>query len=66
VSFGWSTFGRRRRPTAFVIAGEEVGFDEILFAVSKEAKPFSGTTPAAGGGAAGAVLLASPREEGKG
>ncbi|MBZ9794698.1 hypothetical protein [Mesorhizobium sp. ES1-4] len=56
----------------FVIAGEEVGFDEILFAFLKSAKPLDKirlpgeTTPAAGGGAAGAVLVVNPWEEDKG
>lgn len=47
----------------FAIAGEEVGFDEILRRRWKEAMSFRETTPAAGGGAAGAVLLDSLWEE---
>ena len=47
----------------FVIAGEEVGFDEIPFAFFKGAKPFSETTPAGGGGPAGAVSVVNLREE---
>jgi len=50
----------------FVIAGEEVGFDEISFAIFKRGETFWETTPAAGGGAAGAVLVVNPREEDKG
>ena len=50
-------------PTVFASSREEVGSDEIPFAVLKGAKPFLETTPAAGGGAAGAVSMASDREE---
>jgi hypothetical protein len=47
----------------FVSSREEVGPDKILFAILKGAKPFGVTTPAAGGGAAGVVWVAGPREE---
>jgi len=38
VSFWGPILGRRWGSAVFVIAGEEVGFDEILFAGSREAK----------------------------
>jgi len=77
VSFWGPILGRRWGSAVFVIAGEEVGFDEILFAGSREAKSLEDelrslrdelrslgeTAPAAGGGAAGAVLVVNPREE---
>ena len=50
-------------PTISVSSREEVGPDEIPFAILKRGKTFFGTTPAAGGGAAGAVSMASDREE---
>ncbi|MEI9414939.1 hypothetical protein [Mesorhizobium sp. Cs1321R2N1] len=55
----------------FVIAGEEVGFDEILFATLKRGKAsgqnsFAWETTPAAGGAAGAVLVVNPWEEDKG
>ncbi|QKC96553.1 hypothetical protein EB231_19040 [Mesorhizobium sp. NZP2298] len=57
----------------FVIAGEEVGSDEISFAILKRGETSGAkfaaaweTAPAAGGGAAGAVLVVNPWEEGKG
>jgi hypothetical protein len=52
--------------TLFIIAGEEVGFDEISFAVERGETLLGETTPAAGGGAAGAVLVVNPWEEDKG
>jgi hypothetical protein len=39
VSFWGPILGRRWGSALFVIAGEEVGFDEILFAFLKGAKP---------------------------
>ena len=42
--------------------GEEVGFDEVPFAYEK-GRNLILTAPTAGGGAAGAVLVDSPREE---
>jgi len=40
VSFWGPILGRKWGSAVFVIAGEEVGFDEILFAGSREAKPW--------------------------
>ena len=78
MSFWGPILGRRWGSAVFVIAGEEVGFDEISFAnfiggetlwktnyVRFERRTAFAleTAPAAGGGAAGAVLVVNPREE---
>ena len=63
MSFWRSIPGRRRGSTLFVIAGEEVGSDEISSAFFRRAEPSGRTTPAGGGGPAGAVLVVNPREE---
>jgi hypothetical protein len=39
VSFWGPILGRRWGSAVFAIAGEEVGFDEILFTGSRGAKP---------------------------
>jgi len=62
--FRRSTSGRRRRSTIFVIAGEEVGFDEIPFANLERAKLSLGNNARRWEeDAAGAVLMVNLWEE---